>query len=87
VAYLLKDRKGGFTVSFPDFPDCIAAVKTVTSVQQAATDALTLHIAGMIESGEAIPEPSTLDALANDPARQSAIVFVVHVELPEASQM
>jgi hypothetical protein len=29
--------------------------------------------------------PSTLDALANDPARKGAIVFVVHVGLPEAS--
>jgi hypothetical protein len=29
--------------------------------------------------------PSTLDVLVNDLARKGAIVFVVHVELPEAS--
>jgi hypothetical protein len=40
-----------------------------------------LHIAGMIKSSEAIPEPATLGALADDPARESAIIFVVHVEV------
>ena len=79
-----KDRKGRFSVSFPDFPGCIAAVQTLTTVQQAATEALTLHISGMLKEGQAIPKPSTLDALANDRARKGAIVFVVRVELPEA---
>jgi predicted RNase H-like HicB family nuclease len=81
VAYLHKDRKGDFSVSFPDFPGCITAVKNLAEVQQAATKALMLHIAGMIKGREAIPEPSTLGALANDPAREGAIVFVVHVEV------
>jgi predicted RNase H-like HicB family nuclease len=87
VAYLRKDRKGAFSISFPDFPACIAAVEALTTVQQAATEALTRYIAGMSEDGETIPEPSTLEALANDPARAGAIVFVVHVELPKAPQM
>jgi predicted RNase H-like HicB family nuclease len=55
VAYLHKDRKGGFCVSFADFRGSIVVVKTVTTVQQAAREALRLHIAGMIEDGEAIP--------------------------------
>jgi predicted RNase H-like HicB family nuclease len=81
VAYLHKDRKGNFSVSFPDFPGCVAAVKNLAKVQQAATKALTLHISSMIKRSEAIPEPSTLGSLANDPAREGAIVFVVHVEV------
>ena len=38
-----------------------------------AAKALALHIAGMVEDGETIPEPSTLDALAEDPAMKHAV--------------
>jgi hypothetical protein len=50
-----------------------------------AAAALALHIAGMIEDGESIPEPSTLDALAEDPAIKHAVAFLVDVE-PEAER-
>jgi hypothetical protein len=43
-----------------------------------AAEALALHIAGMVEDGETIPEPSTLDALAEDPAMKNAVAFLVH---------
>src|SRR5258707_12912665 len=83
IAYLHKDPKSDFGVSFPDFPGCITAGKTLEEAHRMAAEALTLHIAGMMEDGEAIPEPSTLDALANDPARKHAVAFLVHVEPPE----
>ena len=83
IAYLHKDPKSDFGVSFPDFPGCITAGKTLEEAHQMAAEALTLHIAGMMEDGEAIPEPSTLDALANDKARKRAVAFLVHVEPAE----
>jgi hypothetical protein len=48
-----------------------------------AVEALTLHMAGMIEDGAALPEPSTLDQLAGDPAMQGAVAFLVSAEAPE----
>ncbi len=48
-----------------------------------AAEALTLHMAGMIEDGEALPEPSTLDQLANDPAMKGAVAFLVSTDPPE----
>ena len=48
-----------------------------------AAEALSLHIQGMIEDGEVIPEPSSIDALANDPAREGAVAFLVQAELPD----
>jgi len=50
-----------------------------------AADARALHIAGMVEDGETIPEPSPLCALAEDPAIKGAVAFLVHVE-PEAER-
>jgi predicted RNase H-like HicB family nuclease len=83
IAYLHKDSKSDYGVSFPDFPGCITAGKTLQEAQQMAEEALSLHIQGMIEDGEAIPEPSSIDALANDPARESAVAFWVQAELPD----
>ena len=81
LAYLHKDRNSDFGVSFPDFPGCITAGRTLEEARGMAAEALALHIAGMVEDGETIPEPSTLDALAEDPAMKHAVAFLVHVEL------
>lgn len=80
IAYLHKDRDSDFGVSFPDFPGCITAGKTLDEARRMAPEALALHIAGMVEDGDAIPEPSTLDSLAKDPAIKDAVAFLVHIE-------
>jgi predicted RNase H-like HicB family nuclease len=85
IAYLHKDRDSDFGVSFPDFPGCITADKTLEEAHRMAAEALALHIAGMVEDGDAIPKPSTLDALAEDPAREGAVAFFVRVE-PETER-
>ena len=36
-----------------------------------AKEALALHIQGMIEDGDAVPEPSKLDDIAKDAAKQA----------------
>ena len=79
IAYLHKDKGSDFGVSFPDFPGCITAGKTLDEAHRLAAEALGLHIASMVEDGEAVPAPSTLDALENDPAREGAVAFLVHV--------
>lgn len=80
IAYLHKDRDSGFGVSFPDFPGCITAGKTLDEAHRMAAEALELHIAGMTEDGGAVPRPSSLDAWANDPARKDAVAFLVRIE-------
>jgi len=77
IAYLHKDGKSDFGVSFPDFPGCIAAGRTLEEARRLAPEALALHIQGMLEDGEAIPQPSPLDQLQSDPARRGAICFLV----------
>ncbi len=81
IAYLHKDGKSDFGVSFPDFPGCVTAGRTLEEAQRLAGEALALHIAGMAEDGEAIPEPSTIDDVANDPAMKGAVAFLVTVDL------
>ena len=77
IAYLHKDKKSDYGVSFPDFPGCITAGSTLEEARRMAAEALSLHVAGMQEDGEEIPEPSTLDDLQNDPAMKGAVAFLV----------
>lgn len=86
IAYLHKDRKSDYGVSFPDFPGCVTAGKTLDEARRMAVEALSLHIEGMMEDGEAIPEPSTLDALANDPAMKGAVAFLVNADVAEKAE-
>jgi predicted RNase H-like HicB family nuclease len=83
IAYLHKDKGSDYGVSFPDFPGCVTAGRTLEEARELAVEALTLHMAGMIEDGEALPEPSTLDQLASDPAMQGAVAFLVRAKAPE----
>jgi len=83
IAYLDKERKSDFGVSFPDFPGCVTAGNTLDEARRMAAEALSLHIEGMMEDGEAIPEASPLDSLAKDPGMQSAVAFLVNVDVAE----
>lgn len=83
IAYLHKDRKSDYGVSFPDFPGCITAGSTLEEARRNAVEALSFHIAGMREDGARIPEPSTLDDLRNDPAMKGAVAFLVEAAEPE----
>jgi len=85
IAYVHKDRKSDYGVSFPDFPGCITAGKTLEEASRMAAEALTFHIQGMIEDGETVPEPSPIDDVAADAARLGAIAFLVNVDAPDAT--
>jgi len=47
-------------------------------------EALELHVAGMIEDGDQLPLPSSLDAVMADPINSDAVAFLA--TLPEAPQ-
>ena len=79
IAYLHKEAKSDYGVSFPDFPGCISAGSTLEEARRMAAEALSLHIAGLREDGVQLPEPSTLDDLRNDPVMKGAVAFLVEV--------
>lgn len=86
IALLRKDADSDFGVEFPDFPGCVTAGSTLDEARRMADEALRLHVDGMIEDGDALPAPATLDAIMQDPANAAAVAFLVDVP-SEASRV
>ncbi|MCL6626019.1 MAG: type II toxin-antitoxin system HicB family antitoxin [Alicyclobacillus shizuokensis] len=51
---------GGISVEFPDLPGCLTCGDTQEEALRMAKDALALHLFGMEEDGDSIPEPSSI---------------------------
>jgi predicted RNase H-like HicB family nuclease len=77
VALLRKQPDSDYGVDFPDFPGCITAGETLEDARRMATEAVQLHIEGMIEDGEAIPAPSRLDDIMADPDHRDAVAVLI----------
>jgi len=63
VALLHPDATGGYGISLPDFPGCISAGDSMAEAADQGALALRLHVEGMMEDGEAIPEPRSAEVL------------------------
>ena len=77
IALIRRDPGSDFGVDFPDFPGCVSAGATLDEARRMAQEALELHVAGMIEDGEKLPRPSTLDAVMRDRENHDAIAFLI----------
>jgi predicted RNase H-like HicB family nuclease len=53
----------GFGAYAPDLPGCVATGATVAETLERMAGAIALHLAGMREDGEPIPEPSVAVAI------------------------
>lgn len=81
VAFIHRDREPGLGISFPDFPGCVSIGDTANEALRRGASALAFHIEGMLQDGEAIPAPRTLQAIKEDPSmtewrKGAAVSFV-----------
>ncbi len=69
----------GITIEFPDLPGCLPCAFTTEEAVKNAKEALALHLYGMEQDGEDIPEPSA----PIDISRKSEdILMLVDVFMP-----
>jgi predicted RNase H-like HicB family nuclease len=52
-------RRGNLSAYVPDLPGCITTGWTIAEIEPNIREAIELHLQGMREDGEAIPEPQT----------------------------
>ena len=50
----------GYSAYPPDLPGCGAAGKTLDETKRLIHEAIEMHVAGLREDGEPIPDPTTL---------------------------
>lgn len=77
VALIHADENSQYGVSFPDFPGCITAGTTLEEARAMAEEALALHLEGLVEDGEPVPEPSSLEAVMADPDNRDGVAILV----------
>jgi predicted RNase H-like HicB family nuclease len=82
IAVVHKELDTDFGVSFPDFPGCITAGKNVDEARDSAQEALSLRVQGMIEDGDPLPDPSTLEEIMADIDYADGVAYLV-VALPD----
>jgi predicted RNase H-like HicB family nuclease len=83
IAVVHKEPASDYGVSFPDFPGCITAGKTIDAAKDLAYEALLLHLEGLREDGELLPAPTNLEDIVADPENAEAVAFLV-VSAPDA---
>jgi predicted RNase H-like HicB family nuclease len=77
IAIFHKDADSDYGVWFPDLPGCTSAGVTLEEARNMAAEALALHLEGMTEDNEPIPDPSTLEAIMADPENGDSLPILV----------
>jgi len=77
IGVIHKDTDSEYGVSFPDFPGCVTAGKTLDEAGRMAGEALTGHIALGREYGDVIPEPMPLERATAHEFAHDAVAFIV----------
>ncbi|MEZ5846486.1 MAG: type II toxin-antitoxin system HicB family antitoxin [Geminicoccaceae bacterium] len=82
---VIEQDADGFSVVFPDFPGCVSGGDTEEQTLDNAAEALSFHIEGMIDDGDAIPAPSRLSDPLPEWCRSYLAMVLVPVDLPGRS--
>jgi len=77
IALIHKENDSDYGVSFPDLPGCVTAGSTLDEARAMAVEALALHLEGMSEEKEPVPEPSSLEEVMADAVNRDGVAILV----------
>lgn len=77
---IIERSATGYSVFFPDLPGCTSAGASVNEAARNAEEALAGHLLVSEQFGDAIPDPSELDAIPPDPAVDEVARLLVRGE-------
>ena len=66
VSFIYRDD-AGYVVSFRDFPDCVSVSDTIDEALRLGSEAIALHVEGLLDDATPVPSPRTIDAIEADP--------------------
>lgn len=67
IVALIHGEEGGYGISFPDVPGCISAGDTIDETLANGAEALAFHLEGVLEDGDPMPTPRSVEAIKADP--------------------
>ena len=85
TALIHKDPDSDYGISFPDLPGAITAGVDLDDARAMAAEALALHLEGLAEDAEVVPEPSSLEAIMANAENRDGIALLVPA--PEDSRL
>jgi predicted RNase H-like HicB family nuclease len=80
IGLIHKDAESDYGVSFPDFPGAVTAGSTLDEAREMAEEALAFHVEGLIEDGETLPQPSSLETVMANPENKDGVVILVSLK-------
>jgi predicted RNase H-like HicB family nuclease len=64
---VIEPTQTGFSAYSPDLPGCVSTGRTREEVEQNMPEAISFHLDGLREEGQAVPEPQTYSAYVELP--------------------
>lgn len=77
IGIIHKDEGSDFGISFPDFPGCVSAGSDLSELAAMGEEALRGHVTLMVDEGIAIPEPTSMDVIMQDPDNREGTPVLV----------
>lgn len=77
IGIIHKDPGSDYGVSFPDLPGCVSAGADLDEARAMGAEALHFHVEGLVEDGQPIPEPSSLEAVMSKPDNRDGVAILV----------
>lgn len=59
---IIEKADGNYSAYSPDLPGCVATGATPEQARRNMEDAIEMHVKGLLEDGEPVPEPTALAA-------------------------
>ncbi|MBN9552613.1 MAG: type II toxin-antitoxin system HicB family antitoxin [Alphaproteobacteria bacterium] len=77
IGLIHKELTSDYGVSFPDFPGVVTAGASLEEARELAEQALAFHVEGLIDDGEAVPDPASLEKVMADADRRVLKTIIV----------
>jgi predicted RNase H-like HicB family nuclease len=80
-AVIHKDPDSDYGVTVPDLPGCFSAGDTMDEALNNATEAIELHVEGLMLDNEPVPPPTSIEHHQKNPQYADGIWALVSVDL------
>ena len=83
LAHKASKKSSTIGVFFPDFPGLICAGNSLDEAIEKSREGLIFHMEGLLNQGEVLPKPTSLEKIMQDSENKKATPCLIHVIPPK----